>query len=583
MKRTARRCSHPGLCALRTPMYNESDKEEKSVKFSIQAPSNPLEKAIYKTFLGFSAIMILASLLISLWYDIGRQRRYMDRVITGSAAYIAELPGVISMLEAGYPDSMTVQNIQAFCDNIPDITGAVIYNTNGLRFFHTSRHSTGESYLDGNEQAILDGSDPYITTGYDTTGAQRRAYHGIRNDSGELIGFVMLSIPQAVISASDQGLVLLHIGIFLVMMAVCLAATQVTLRYIRSSLAGHDPDELLNLYTRQNSVLNNLAEGIAATDRNGRIIFANSEARAILASGSAIREHRIKEIFPDSRFEDVLENARPVLHQNVVLGGRSLLVNEVPIMPGGSLSLLRVGQNVRPEGELAIFQDRTETLKLSDELSGAKSMMDTMRAFNHEYLNKLHVILGYLQIGEIEQAKKFIINASLVSSQAVRQTANCIRDSRICALVIGKMMHAAELGITLTVTPDSQVLESDLLIPRNDIVTIIGNLLENAIDELDTSRPPVREITLSLYFSPEANIIICEDTGRGIDPAVADHIFGQGVTTKGAGHGTGLFMVHQITENYGGNVEVESDPGEGSAFTVTFASDKIRIQEENHV
>ena len=83
-------------------------------------------------------------------------------------------------------------------------------------------------------------------------------------------------------------------------------------------------------------------------------------------------------------------------------------------------------------GVLLILQDRTESLRLSDELSGARSMMDTMRAFNHEFLNKLHVILGYLQIGDIETAKQFIINSSLVSSQSIRETANAIRDSRIC-------------------------------------------------------------------------------------------------------------------------------------------------------
>ncbi len=544
------------------------------MKFHLQAPSNALERTIYRTFLLFSGFMILASLLISLAYDIHRQRRYMDRVIYGSAAYVAGLPGVVSMLEAGYPDSATLSVLEDFCENIPDINGAVVYNTSGLRFFHTSRHATGESYLDGSEKPVLAGADPYITTGYDTTGAQRRAYHAVRSSSGEIIGFVMLSIPQAVISASDKGLILLHFAIFLVMMAVCLAATQATLRYIRSALAGHDPDELLNLYTRQNSVLNNLAEGIAATDRNGKIIFANSEARAILASGSVIREHRIGDIFPDSAFARVIRDGEPVLHRNTVIGGRSLLISEVPIMPGGSRSLLRVGQGAGPDGELVILQDRTETLKLSDELSGARSMMDTMRAFNHEYLNKLHVILGYLQIGEIEKAKKFITNAGLVSSQAVRQTANSIRESRICALVIGKMMHAAELGITLSVTPDSLVLENDLLIPLDSLVTIIGNLLENAIDELDSADVPVKEVVLSLYFSPEVNILVCTDTGRGIDPAIRDHIFDMGISTKGAGHGTGLYLIRQITRNYGGTIDLESEPGEGTSFTVTFTGEK---------
>ena len=114
---------------------------------------------------------------------------------------------------------------------------------------------------------------------------------------------------------------------------------------------------------------------------------------------------------------------------------------------------------------LTIINDQTEMETVMDELTGAKAMLDTLRAFNHEFLNKLHVILGYLQTGQTEEAINFIINSNLVSSQSIRQTADCLRVSKICALVIGKMMHAAELGILLTVSPDSHCLEKDLLLP----------------------------------------------------------------------------------------------------------------------
>ena len=97
----------------------------------------------------------------------------------------------------------------------------------------------------------------------------------------------------------------------------------------------------------------------------------------------------------------------------------------------------------------------------------------------------------------------------LVSSQSIRQTADCLRVSKICALVIGKMMHAAELGILLTVSPDSRCLEKDLLLPVENYITIVGNLLENAIEELSAGSPEIREITLGIYCDPGCNIITC--------------------------------------------------------------------------
>ena len=162
---------------------------------------------------------------------------------------------------------------------------------------------------------------------------------------------------------------------------------------------------------------------------------------------------------------------------------------------------------------------------MSDELSGTRSMLDTLRAFNHEFLNKLHIILGYLQTGETQKAIDFIINSNLVTSQSIRQTADCIRVSQICALVIGKMMHAAELGILLSLTHDSCCIEKDLLLPLESYITILGNLLENSIEELSRKEHEIKEIKLSLYCRPDCNIIICEDTGSGINTKLLKRVF----------------------------------------------------------
>ena len=223
---------------------------------------------------------------------------------------------------------------------------------------------------------------------------------------------------------------------------------------------------------------------------------------------------------------------------------------------------------------LTIINDQTEMETVMDELTGAKAMLDTLRAFNHEFLNKLHVILGYLQTGQTEEAINFIINSNLVSSQSIRQTADCLRVSKICALVIGKMMHAAELGILLTISPDSHCLEKDLLLPVENYITIVGNLLENAIEELSAGSPEIREITLGIYCDPGCNIITCEDTGRGIRPDLIDRIYEKGVSSKGTNRGTGLFLIKQLVDSGNGEISIETEPGEGTCFTITFTERK---------
>ena len=540
----------------------------------IKEGKSALEQNLYRSFLLLSATLVLISLGFTLFFDISRQRKDMDKLISGTASYIAAIPDVAAMLENGYPDSTVTRDLDSLSLNIPDINVILISDKNGLRFYHTNRLKTGDSYVAGDEDAILAGSDPYITTGYGTHGMQRRAFHAVKNSGGEIVGFVMVSLFTATLSAQHRSLLFFYIIIFLIMMIVSISLTHTMFSLLRDSLLGYDPEELVNIYTRQDEVMNMIDEGLAATDLDGRILFANQKVSTILgrpANDPPLTHLTIQELFPQTAFDQVIKTGESVTHESISFAGRQLIVKEVPIHGRGKQA---------HRGVLIVLFDRTDLLRLSDELSGAHNMLDTLRAFNHEFLNKLHIILGYLQTGEIQQAMNFITNSSLVSSQSVRETANCIRVPKICALVIGKMMHAAELGIRLQVSTDSTCRDHDLLIPVEGFVTILGNLMENAIEELShdhTASPDVihasespREIHIGIYCRPDVNIITCEDTGRGIQPELLNHIFEKGVSSKGENRGTGLFLVHELMEEYGGTIDIDTEPGEGTCFTLTF-------------
>lgn len=531
---------------------------------SLFKAENDLDRVIYRSFISLAAILVLFSGIITVWNELGRQKKEVNNKIMQYAAYVASQPGVERMLQSGYPDPEVTAAVNLFCESMPEISVAVIYNSAELRFYHTDRLSVGEIWLDGSEEPILRDADPYVAEIHSTKGTQQCAFHPVVGEAGSRIGFVVIAVPASMIRQGNRNITLLHMLIFLFMMLPCVVLTGKVVEHIRNSMRGYSPDELIRMYTRQDDVLNSLEEGLIVLDKAGGIKFFNEQAGRLLAEGrepAALGGMNIEAFYPQSSYRDVLATGKAVRQHTIEHGEHTLLVKEVPF---------------RDSGVMIVLQDHTETLRLSDELSGARSMMDTLRAFNHEFLNKLHIILGYLQIGEIEEAKRFITNSSMVSSQMIRQTANCIRDARICALVIGKIMHAGELGISLSLTPDSRVHENDLLISEDDCVTVIGNLLENAIEELSAAggQEDVKEIMLGLYFQRGVNIIICEDTGRGIDPRVAENLFESGSTTKGEGHGNGLYLVNRIVRNNRGEITVESEPGEGAVFTVTFSEEK---------
>ena len=139
-------------------------------------------------------------------------------------------------------------------------------------------------------------------------------------------------------------------------------------------------------------------------------------------------------------------------------------------------------------------------------------------------------------------------------------------------------MHAAELGIVLRVSPDSRCKNRDLLMPLDSYVLIIGNLLENAIEELVSSGKDEKEITLGLYLTEEGSLITCEDTGRGVHKDILPAIFEKGVSSKGEGRGTGLNLVSQIVKKHGGEINIDTETDEGSIITVS-----IERKEPKHV
>ncbi len=371
-----------------------------------------LENQLFISFLSISVCMLLLSLSITLTFNLTRQKKEIDKNLMGISSYIASMDHVVDMLTIGYPTEEARLELDSIHEHFSDLNLIVIYDTHGLRFYHTNRQETGETLVGGEETAILSGSKPYITTGFGTHGPQRRAFHAITAEDGAIIGFVMASVFTSYISEQARALLPTYLIIAFITFLASILLSHGIVRILCSSLMGHHPRELLELYLRQDTVLNAMTEGIIASDRDGTVIFANQTVRSFLESDSPVVGSSIKELFPDTAFESILTAGMPAPARSVQLMNHSLICSELPI-----------GTSPDIQGVLTLFNDRSEVEALSDELSGARSMLDTLRAFNHELVNKIQGILGYLQSGHTEQAMALITNSSLVCSKAIPQAA----------------------------------------------------------------------------------------------------------------------------------------------------------------
>ena len=104
-----------------------------------------LESQLFFSFMAVSVCLLLLSLSITLFSTITRQRQEIDKNISALAAYVASMDNVVSMLENGYPDGSANEELDSLSENFPDLNVMAIYNTTGLRFYHTNRKETGET------------------------------------------------------------------------------------------------------------------------------------------------------------------------------------------------------------------------------------------------------------------------------------------------------------------------------------------------------------------------------------------------------------------------------------------------------
>ena len=216
---------------------------------------------------------------------------------------------------------------------------------------------------------------------------------------------------------------------------------------------------------------------------------------------------------------------------------------------------------------------KKEFLAFTEDFEGTKFLVDSMRANNHDFTNKLHVILGLIQIGQYDKAVSYIQNISIIQRETISKVMNSIENPSFAALIVGKIARSSECNVKFILNEGSCLKNEDISIPSEALVTITGNLIDNALDSMnkDTSKNE-KELSLGIYTRPGELLIIVKDTGTGIPEEIKEKIFENGFSTKGEGRGIGLYHVKQLVSSLGGTITVESQVGTGTCFMVNLCS-----------
>lgn len=452
---------------------------------------------------------------------------------------------------------LTVKNDEGMMEYLDSLKGSLsdidvisVVSADQTRRYH-SNHSLIGSQYDGTLPEFTTDRQYYAANDIGPSGVQRRAYAAIYDKDGNYQGFVIAVMLMENIKEQTMQTMLVFLLITLAAVLVELVISAELSKKIKQSLLGYEPDVFTAMYQVRDNILESLKEGVLAVDSRGVIQFANHAAMAIMAEetvGQPLRNAWLKKLLSGAQREFSIPGC---------INGTNVLVDRIPIQEGDD----RVGA-------VAILHNRTEYTKLMEDLSGTRYLVDSMRANNHDFTNKLHVILGLIQMEMYQEATDYIENITMVQRTTISTIMKAVDEPAVAALLIGKTARAAELNVKFVLREGSGYSKSHLPLPAETLVTVIGNLIENAFESMNSKGDAQKELLFGIYSKPEGMLITVDDTGEGIEDQ--EKIFENGYSTKGQGRGTGLYQVKTLVEALGGTVAVETQVGVGTSFCVSF-------------
>lgn len=332
-------------------------------------------------------------------------------------------------------------------------------------------------------------------------------------------------------------------------------------RHVKDQMFGLEPYEIARLYAEHNGTFNAMHEGIIAIDRNMVITIFNKKAHSILGveEGDVIGKC-IYDVLPDTRLPEIIDYNNAIYNKELLINQHSILSNRIPIKINGVTV-----------GAVAVFQDRTDVKKLAEELTGFKAFVQALRVQNHEHKNKMHTLAGLLQLGKYEKALEYIFQVKEEQEELTNFLDDRIKDDNLSGLLLSKIGRGKELGIIVEIDKNSKWDRFPDGLDHHDMVIILGNLIENAFDAVQISNRKERKVYISIDQTEAYTSILVEDNGTGMNQEMVRDIFRNEFTTKQEqGHGIGLYLVNEIVAKGGGNIEVDSFPGEGTTIVITF-------------
>ncbi|WNF35001.1 DcuS/MalK family sensor histidine kinase [Bacillaceae bacterium IKA-2] len=451
--------------------------------------------------------------------------------------------------------------LQEYIEKIRQATDAlfiVVLDMDRIRKTHPLQEQVGKQFVGGDEEPAFRGIEN-ITIAEGTLGFSLRYFTPVYNDEGDQIGVVVVGVLlEDVKSTVTDNRAILIIGTFLSFLIGIIGAIFLS-KKIKDILFGMEPAEIAKLLEERSAMLHYAREGIVAVDLDRKITLINSEGERLFKKINHCQGYylgkEIDEILPNSRMNKILKTGISELDHEIAYNGINLVVNRVPIYVDNKIV-----------GAVATFRNKTELKKMAEELTGVKVYASALRSQTHEFMNKLHVILGMVHMKSYDELVDFVRKTTNNIQTDVGYITKHIKDPILAGFILGKLSYARERDAQLQFKKDCHIPVAKNSDDTHELITILSNLIDNALDAVQGCS--TKRIEVCFKFIDSLIYLRVRDTGVGISEEQLEEIFKKNYTTKGEERGMGLYLIQQSLERINGKIVVISEEGIGTTIDV---------------
>lgn len=523
--------------------------------------------------IGLVTIIVLLISAASYATTRNQAHDFAAKRVLSVAETLANDPFIIDTLQTSDP-SPQLQAHTELIRTTASVDFITIMDPHGIRYTHPNPEEIGNTFVGSISEALTGTSHVEDFSG--TLGPSVRAVVPIVDANDSIIALVSVGVTLQNLNVTQLAIIPAILGVGVLALGLGALFAYLLSRYLHRATLGYGPEELRRLYAYYFSALHSVREGLVLIDGKGRLVLHNDQAARLLGLPPAgtLRPLALDKIGLPETIEELFASGRRATDEIHLTDDRVLIISQQRAMQpdisvaGKGRWPLRRKVVASSLGTVATLRDHTEVQELTGELASMTTLAEALRAQTHEHANRLHTVATLIELGREREALDFAVADRQESQRLTDEFVQAIDEPYLTSLLVGKAAQAHERGIQLTMSSTGHLPQGAL--DARDLVTITGNLLDNAFDAAAGSE--LRRVWADFAADDETVVISIADSGPGLDTDLIEEFFRMGVSSKpvvpgGGTRGLGLALVRQSVSRLGGSLEVDNDAG--AIFTVT--------------